>query len=216
MSSRHVSQFLVRSSLRMVSCFSEGATHAPCHVTIGRASWRTSPRRRHGLRDTVPIRRKRLRSLSSFSGLKARSRRRPKECGTPKISMLSPAVPRSSSAFFRRRRPFLVLEADRDALLAMLEGEATLCMLVVSGNVWVSDWRRALLFQESFVFDAEAFARWRESQRTLMLRTRHTPRRRVLVGGENLDESVEAAIQSVLESRGAAPRPYSLCCLSRK
>ena len=36
--------------------------------------------------------------------------------------------------------------------------------LVVSGALWVSDWRRALLFQEAFDLSADALSAWRAEQ----------------------------------------------------
>ena len=101
--------------------------------------------------------------------------------------------------------PYLTLEGSRETLLSMLEGRETPCMLVVSGALWVSDWRRALLFQEAFDLSADALSAWRAEQRRAsdvhVRPSRHSPAR-VLAGGPEIDADVESAIQTVLRQNG--------------
>ena len=58
-----------------------------------------------------------------------------------------------------------MIEAARAHLISMLTGEASPCILIVSGHIWVSDWGNALRFQEAFNLEPDAFARWRENER---------------------------------------------------
>ena len=126
---------------------------------------------------------------------------------------------------------FLVMTAERDALMAMLEGTATVAMLVLSGAIHVDDWENALLFQEAFDFDPKAYAKWKEEQRYLLLRPRHSDEPTQLAGGADLDEDVEASLQHVIAERARqaqeldAGRPSAsttfdlnslLCCAARK
>ena len=126
---------------------------------------------------------------------------------------------------------FLVITAERDALMAMLEGTATVAMLVLSGAIHVDDWENALLFQEAFDFDPKAYAKWKEEQRYLLLHHRHSDEPTQLAGGADLDEDVEASLQHVIAERARqaqeldAGRPSAstifdlnslLCCAARK
>ena len=101
---------------------------------------------------------------------------------------------------------FLVMTAERDALMAMLEGTATVAMLVLSGAIHVDDWENALLFQEAFDFDPKAYAKWKEEQRYLLLRPRHSDEPTQLAGGADLDEDVEASLQHVIAERARQAR----------
>ena len=96
---------------------------------------------------------------------------------------------------------FLVMTAERDTLMSMLEGTATVAMLVLSGAIHVNDWENALLFQEAFDFDPKAYARWKEEQKYLLLRPRHSDEPTELAGGADLDEDVEASLQHVIAER---------------
>jgi len=139
---------------------------------------------------------------------------------------------------------FLVITAERDALMAMLEGTATVAMLVLSGAIHVDDWENALLFQEAFDFDPKAYAKWKEEQRYLLLRHRHSDEPTQLAGGASprrglvgvaqvpgVSSKVEASLQHVIAERARqaqeldAGRPSAsttfnlnslLCCAARK
>ena len=112
-----------------------------------------------------------------------------------------------------------------------LQVPATVAMLVLSGAIHVDDWENALLFQEAFDFDPKAYAKWKEEQRYLLLRPRHSDEPTQLAGGADLDEDVEASLQHVIAERARqaqeldAGRPGAsttfdlnslLCCAARK
>ena len=127
---------------------------------------------------------------------------------------------------------FLVMTAERDALMGMLEGTATVAMLVLSGAIHVDDWENALLFQEAFDFDPKAYAKWKEEQQYLLLRPRHSDEPTELAGGADLDEDVEASLQHVIAERARQAQEIDtsrlpsgsttfdlnslLCCAARK
>ena len=126
---------------------------------------------------------------------------------------------------------FLVMTAERDVLMGMLEGTATVAMLVLSGAIHVDDWENALLFQEAFDFDPKAYAKWKEGQQYLLLRPRHSDAPTELAGGADLDEDVEASLQHVIAERARqaqgteSSKPGGgttyvlnslLCCAARK
>ena len=126
---------------------------------------------------------------------------------------------------------FLVITAERDVLMGMLEGTATVAMLVLSGAIHVDDWENALLFQEAFDFNPKAYAKWKEEQQYLLLRPRHSDEPTELAGGADLDEDVEASLQHVIAERARqaqevhTSRPSGsttfdlnslLCCAARK
>ena len=127
---------------------------------------------------------------------------------------------------------FLVMTAERDVLIGMLEGTATVAMLVLSGAVHVDSWENALLFQEAFDFDSKAYAKWKEEQQYLLLRPRHSDEPTELAGGADLDEDVEASLQHVIAQRARQAQEIDtsrlpsgsttfdlnslLCCAARK
>jgi hypothetical protein len=121
---------------------------------------------------------------------------------------------------------YLVLEAERDALMCMLEGSVTVAMLILSGTMHVDNWENALLFQEAFAFDPKAYESWKDKQQHVLLRPRHSDEPTQLAGGDDVDEDVEAALQHVWSERARQEAPASssttyvlsslLCCSARK